>query len=655
MSDTDADTATGERRDTDSRGDLGLYARLKAWFRADLDHSAKWRNDARSDFGFYASEQWSRADIDHLNAQQRAPITFNRTFAILNSVAGSEINSRQETRFIPRGTEDTQVNEVLTAGSQWMADGCDAEDEQSQAFQEALICGMGWTEARLDYEEDPSGKYIEEALDPLEMVWDCRARKKNIADARRIFRVRRVALADARAMFPGFDDDDLDCPWALTGVGEPKSREDKMHRDDSAIDDGDDDEVVIVQAQWWEREKYWLVADPATGEEVSLSDDDYRTLRARADELGLELSAVAMKRRVFKQAFLGGVVLESGDSPCPDHFSFTCITGYRDRNRGTWFGLIRVMRDPQMWANKWLTQSLHILNSTAKGGIIAEKDAFDDQRQAEDSYARPEGITWAASGAIGKNKIIPKPGAAFPAGHLQLMEFAVSSIRDVPGVNLELLGLRDANQPGILEAQRKQAAMTVLATLFDSLRRFRKMIGRVRLYFLQTHFSDGRLIRVAGPEGARALPLIKEQTTGRYDVIVDEAPTSPNQKEANWGVILTLLPAFRDQIMNSPELVVEVARASPLPSSLVEAIAKAVGKPNPQADRAVEIAEAARLAAIDKDRAAAAKAAAQAEEANAAAAKAKLEAMAGLKAMLAEELDARFAALHHAMGTGRAR
>jgi hypothetical protein len=61
-------------------------------------------------------------------------------------------------------------------------------------------------------------------------------------------------------------------------------------------------------------------------------------------------------------------------------------------------------------------------------------------------------------------------------------------------------------QPGILEAQRKQAAMTILAILFDSLRRFRKQVGPIRLCLIQNFLADGRLIRI-GPISASDDPV----------------------------------------------------------------------------------------------------------------------------------------------------
>lgn len=591
-----------------------LLGRLKSWWRADAAHSAKWRKEAKEDFDFVAGHgQWTPDERAMLESSERVPITFNRTLGFIKAVAGTEINGRHEVRYIPRTQEDTKPNELLTAASQWMADGCDAEDEESEGFQNSMICGMGWTENRLDYELDPEGMYVEESINPLEMWWDNKARKKNLVDARRMWRVRRMAIQDARDMFPGIEDDELDARWAIGAeLDDPeKTDEQKRRREENSGEYDERDEVVIVQVQWWEREPYWLIADPQTGQKVELSEAEYKTVSKRAEKIGIPIKGVKLHRRSYKQAFIGNEILgEVEPAPCKDHFSWTCITGEPDKNAGTWYGLVRVARDPQKWANKWLVQSLHILNSSAKGGIVAETDAFEDQRQAEESWAKQERITWAKRGALsGANgpKWAQKPVSQFPAGYFQLMNFAFDAVPQVLGINMELMGMRDVNQPGVLEAQRKQAAMTILATMFDSLRRFRKEVGRIRLYFIQEYLSDGRLIRVVGPDGAQALPLIREKTLGQYDVIVDDAPTSPNQKEANWAIIVSMLPAFKDRLLENPELAIAVLEHSPLPSGFVEKVKAVLMKPNPQAEKAAQIQEAAAVAQIQKDQAAAKK------------------------------------------------
>lgn len=592
-----------------------LKRRLKAWWKADSAHSAAWRKEAREDNDFVVGHgQWTAEERAELEATGRVPITFNRVLAFIKSVAGTEINGRHEVRYIPRTSEDTKPNEVLTAASQWMSDSCDAEDEESEAFQNSMICGMGFTENRLDYELDPEGMYVEESINPLEMYWDCKARKKNLVDARRMWRARKMLISEARSLFPDVPDDDLDAKWAGDVYTDAnRTEEEKRRREENTEYSDDYNEVTIIECQWWEREPYWLIADPMSGEKAELTETEYQTLTKRLKEMSPEakVDGVKLQRRAYKRAYIGGEILgEVKAAPCKDHFSWQCITGEPDKNAGTWFGLVRVARDPQKWANKWLCQTLHILNASAKGGIMAETDAFEDQRQAEESWAKHQRITWMKKGALSGQsgaKWAEKPVAQFPGGYFNLMQFAFDAVPQVLGINMEMMGMRDVNQPGVLEAHRKQAAMTILATMFDSLRRFRKNVGRVRLYFIQEYFSDGRLIRVVGQDGAKTVPLVKDQTAGKYDVIVDDAPTSPNQKEATWAILVQMLPVFKDQLMAHPELAVEILEYSPVPSAMLDKIKGAMSKPDPEAEKARAIAEAGAVAKVKRDEAAATK------------------------------------------------
>ncbi len=578
------DTSATDSKQPSQLSEGQQFRVLQGWMRADRTHSANWRQWASDWMKFRAGDQWSTEDRQKLNSEDRPCVVFNRVLTVLKAVAGMEINGRHEIQFIPRGTEDTAVNELLSAASKWMGDGCDAEDEESQAFENCLTTGMGWTENRMSYEDDPAGLYIEESIDPREMFWDRKAKKKNLTDAKRMFRVRRMSFADARLMFPGKTKTELDAVWARddTWDGEAqKSLEERRVRDPNTTETDildDNNEVTIVHAQWIEMENYWRIADDNEGVIHEMTEREYTamTRMMRMKGMEMEFEAVRLTRRKFHQAFLGGLGMlqKAGPPPVEGRFSWTCITGEFDAATGTWFGLVKVMEDPQRWANKWLSQVMHILNTTAKGGILAETDAFDDQREAEDSYAHQDRITWLSKGSLSgdKPKVMEKPGRGDVSGFADLMGFAISSIKDVIGVNLELLGQQDQNQPGIVEQMRKQAGMTVLATLFDSLRRFRKQVGRCRLFFIQRYLSDGRLIRVTNSEDAKAIRLMKDKTTGEYDVVIDDAPTSPNQKEANWAIIAPMLGLFKEQLMGNPVLLANILEYSPLPAKLVDLI-----------------------------------------------------------------------------------
>lgn len=579
--------------------DTDLIERVKKCYAKARDHSSRWRKDAREDFRFYAGDQWTDDERAVLEDQQRPPVVFNRAAVFIDAVSGYEVNNRQEIKYYPREQGDIGPSEVLTNAVQWVYDNTDGEDEESDAFRDAAIAGMGWTERRLDDSDNPEYDIKIDRTDPLEMFWDPGAKKPNLADANWLMRVRRWSRAEAEDQWPG----KLPAVSAFEGwedaFDENDTVDDKRHpykRDEAGTGKSDRDGfVTVVEYQWREREDGWLVVNPATGKAEPATADLYEKLKAKHDAATAEAAAQgvmlpplqAAKRRmmVHKRAFLcGDTVLEQGLSPIAHGFTYRCVTGKRDRATNTWFGLMRSLKDPQRWSNKWLSQAMHLFNLQAKGGIMAEKDAFDDAQQAEADWSDPSKIVWVRNGALSAGKVQPRQFGDIPASLPNLLKYANDSFGAVSGINAEAMGMADREQAGVLEYQRKQSAITMLAPLFDSLRRYRKIVGRDMLFMVQTYISDGRLIRIVGDAGARYVPLTKDATIGEYDVIVDQSASSPNVKEATWSVLQQLMPAVMKMGVPMPALL-EMLGYSPLPDSLVsklkQMMAEQAQKPPP--------------------------------------------------------------------------
>jgi hypothetical protein len=228
------------------------------------------------------------------------------------------------------------------------------------------------------------------------------------------------------------------------------------------------------------------------------------------------------------------------------------------------------MVDPQMWGNKFFVQIMHILNTAAKGGLLYEQDAFVNPRKALEDWGKPDAGIELKRGSLSgpKPAVQERTPAVFPAGTEKMMEFALNNLPQTSGINLELLGLVEREQAGVLEMQRKKAGYSILAVFFDSLRRYRKEKGRVRLYFIQHYISDGRLIRIKGRDSTmQYVPLVKQSDTATYDVIVDDAPMSPNQREQTWAMLQAMLPLLAKMNV-PPELWQVLIEYSPLPSNV---------------------------------------------------------------------------------------
>ncbi len=543
---------------------------LCEWDR-DLDrHWMAWRREARENFDIFAGQSWTKAEKLAMEDANRVPVEFNRVAPLVKAVVGAEIAGRLRVDYKPRTLGDAQTNELLTSGAEWIRDQCDAEGEESHAFMNALICGIGCTETRLDFEEDPEGMIIEDAVDSLEMSIDPSARKGSAIDAKYIRRKRDFTPREAKERFGehAFSHDGSED--AGLGVDNPATAYSGQDGEKP-----DRDTVTVTEFQWYDLVTEHIVQDPQTGQTFIIDDERFQELNSAAEENGRAFMSAKRKRRVYYRAYMTGNRLIDGPEELPtEEFTYKFITGDYDRNAGVWFGLVRSMKDPQKWANKFFSQILHIISTNAKGGVMMEEDAVPDMREFEETWAAGDSATIFTKGSLKSGAVQPKPMGQYPAGIDKMMQFSQESIRETAGVNPEFLGLADRDQPGVLEHQRKQAAYGIMATYFDSLRRFRKQQGRLLLKLMR-FLPQGTLIRVAMDdwENPRYVPMEQmalDLQSAKFDVIVDEAPTGPNQKERTFQVLLQILPMVQE--MMTPDMWMEVLRYSPLPEAMVQKI-----------------------------------------------------------------------------------
>jgi hypothetical protein len=565
------------------------FATLKGYVTSALNAHSEWYKEAREAFDFVAGHQWEDADELAMENSGRPPIKFNLVGPTINAVCGMEVNNRQQVRYLPRTMGETQINERLTSLADWVRDECQAEDEESAAFRDATICGRGATETRLSFDEEPTGKIVIDRRDPLECFVDPAATKANFADRKYSGDFRDIDIDEAIAMFPGQPWSTLNATWASTADvsdGGEGNKRDYPSETRAALRDGVRPKTVrIVRIQWWEREPAYLVQGQ-NGDPQQVDADRYEQLSQLMQEQGLPVPpAQRVFVRRFKEAFLGnGSILEQNENV--DGFSLTFMTGTWDRNKRYHYGLVRPLLDPQRIVNKSLVQTHQILNTNAKGGLLIEKGAFANPRDAEKDWSDPTKTVIVADGAISGERIMPRVAPPLPPALTTLLELSMSSIRNVTGVNLEILGAADRDQAASLEFQRRQSAMSILAPLFDSLRRYRKTQGYVLIDCIRK-LPPGVLVRVTDEQRQQAQPgqpapqpqfqqfdpaafgLSDEQV--RFDVIVDEAPSSPNQKMETWAALQPFVPNL------PPQALAVVLKYSPLPQAASQELAQAIG------------------------------------------------------------------------------
>lgn len=525
-----------------------LYNNLMSKFLDIKDSNIEWYEQAKEAYNLYHGNQWSEEDINSMKCLGRPYLTFNNIQPFINAISGSEISNKQVIKYYPREPGDLKSDELLTSIADWFRESTMGDEVDTVVFKDSLICGMGWSETTLDYSNNPDGEPCIRRLDPLKMYWDNSSLEDNLKNAKFLFYINTLPIEELEELFPNVD------------------------RNEFNIQDGEGNQVKnfgsVIEARYKIRKKFVRYINPFDNRVSDVPKSIFDEFKREFSFINLEYQEFS--KEVVEKAFLGNSkLLEEPTELLINNSSFgwNVITAYCDNIKKQYYGLIKGMRDPQLCINKFFSETVANYNMQAKGGMLVEEGALLDKDQFTDTLTRPDQVTFLSRGGL--SMIQSKPVAEISPVLPTLLSYSETQMNQVVGVSKEFLGIREVNQPGILEQQRKQSTLNILAPLFENLKLYRSVQGKDILYIIQNYLTDGRLIKIIGQDKAQYISLIKGTLNNKdYDIIVDDAPLSLNSQERDYNTAMQMLPLFGNNL--PPELLLEVLKLSPLPSSFID-------------------------------------------------------------------------------------
>ena len=533
-------------------------------------------------YGYYSgSGQWDSEDVAALKTQRRPALTLNNIQPIVDVVTGSEITARFESKYQPRTAEDEPHVDMMNELYRYIRDKTNAEQVESKAFADAVITGLGCTEILQDYETDRDGIQRILRVPPRELQWDPASKETNLLDSFYVIRKKQVSKRKFRVLWPehaALVDTLPSSPQDLSTIESGPRADPWGGKADGPSSMVKKDSVLVSEHQFFEVENLWISSDSTTGADVEFRTAEeaknfQRSIIAIAQsqpELQIQIPPVVkIPSRRYYRSFVAGngtALLEFGELPVQGGFTYQFITCFDDiRDDGTIrYGLVRNAEAPQQAYNKYVSQLVHIISVNPKGAMAHETGTFANLSKAKQNWAMPDGDVEINPGMMERFKQLD--GAKMPSGMENLTGLFKDSLTDVTGININYLGgqaedLRRTSTSLVQLIQRQ--GMVVLSNPFDALRLYRKTTAELLQSYIAKYWSEGRIFRVTGSQYAA---YAKDWTRNKYDVIVDEAPSSVNQQMEAWNA-MTQTNGIMELLISlgimTPDIVADIAPGLP--------------------------------------------------------------------------------------------
>lgn len=484
--------ARGLKMDAASKQDR--HDRRKAWFLSEASRQAVNRALMAKCENFYDGVQWGYEDAQTVRDRGQNPVVYNEVKPTIDWLIGTERKSRVDFFVVaedddPAADEDARLKSKLL---KYLDDTNRAAFERSFAAEDAFKAGLGWIEVGLRGDKNGPPVYIG-AESWRNIIYDSQASKRDLSDARYIFRIKVVDLDVAIAIFPDKkaeleacaqtgDDLDIFREW-LGGTGLITGLDAFGSSKDEDLDFLTPKPVDLFNA----RERVLLIEcwcrEPVSNREPGP--------HGIADPVTFKMFVSVMTEK--------DTLIEAPSPFRHDRFPFIPVWAYRNRRTGLPYGPIWPLIGPQEALNHRMSRSLYEASSNQ---VWMETSAIDAEVMDAEAIRKeiddPAGMAIFKEGALSGNKVKDRDSKGEARFQLELAQRDIQAIRGMSGVTGENRGMDTNSVSGKAVLAKQEQGGLLTLELFDNLLFARQIEGELVLSLSEQFITQPMTVRVAG-------------------------------------------------------------------------------------------------------------------------------------------------------------
>ena len=516
-------------------------------YAADNPSWIRGRNSMIKCFQYREGEQWTAEEKAELEKRHQPDTVNNQISVVVNRLVGDLVNQKFRVGFVGRNQEpDEKLGNVLSNLLMHIRQSNDLEFEERDMAEDGFTCGMGVLDMSISFDDMDQPEIKVRNEDPLIVFPDPDSRRYDWnEDARFVARAKWWSIDEAAETYPQAE------PYLRSAGGLSPFGDNSNSAQVANVDhfkgeryvDKDNERIRLIEVQYkkYERERVLLLSDGTSHPLPEEAKGAEIIKLAKAQGLtGRMLSR--LKTTICVGVYAAGVLLEHKET---DHKYFSLIPYFAYRRKtGEPYSLITLALSMQDAINKRESKALHLLNTNQ---AVYEKSAVDDPAKLAEEKAKPDGNIELRDGALSQSRFQFKENLELAASQFNMHQRAQADLYAIVGMD-QRMGQQTGEIRSGSGLQKKYAeASKPVATLFDNIRRTRKIFARVALDLIQKYYTGEKIVMITDDQNAAQVVGVNADQmnmikAGLYDVVVTEFEDDPSTQDEHFRILMETLP-----------------------------------------------------------------------------------------------------------------